>query len=120
MQKSNGTSSNSKKFTFLACTTPCSTGTFNNVTQTCCQTDNCNKDTELVANTNTKTVLSCNVGGSISLSDTANSSFANTVCPSSSSNSYCMVRYKLKLWNIIRLIFIYDKKFRPLTIIPLR
>lgn len=67
--------------------------------------DNCNKDTKLV--TSTKTVLSCNVGGSISLSATAASSFTNTVCPSSS-NSYCMVNKKINSKYGL-LVILYDK-----------
>ena len=83
-----GTIYTGKSATILACAATCTPGTFNGVTYTCCQTDNCNEDTSLP--TSNTAISTCNVGGSFSLIDSANSTYAPAQCPATS-NSYCLV-----------------------------
>ena len=90
IQKLTATINTGKRATIQACAASCTPGTFNGVTYTCCQSDNCNDDTTLA--TSNYAVSSCSVGGSFSLIDTASDTYAPTLCPPSS-NSYCLVGF---------------------------
>ena len=96
-KKLTGTISTGKSATILACTPNCTPGTFNGVTYTCCQTDNCNEDTSL-ASSNTA-IATCNVGGTFSLIDSASNIYAPAQCPATS-NSYCLVCFIFFLCNL--------------------
>ena len=90
IQKLTATIYTGKSATIQACAASCTPGTFNGVTYTCCQSDNCNDDTTLA--TSNYAVSSCYVGGTFSLIDTASATYAPTLCPPSS-NSYCLVGF---------------------------